>query len=131
MYERQKERCIVEKRAKRERHTIHPMRLARIRRKQPIHKHLHARHAQALAPAILLLCKAFAVRRCFRVRPIGPSTGIEQHRNEEEIEQTAGDLEVVDGRGLGAPGGDERCDPGAAGVQVAPAAVGRDLQARE
>jgi hypothetical protein len=107
------------------------MRLARIRRKQPIHEHLHARHAQTLAPAILLLCKAFAICRCFRVRPIGPSTGIEQHRDEEEIEQTAGDLEVVDGRGLGAPGGDEMCDPGPASVEVAPAAVGRDLQAKK
>ena len=64
---------------------------------------------------------------------IGPGAacaGVEEDRDEEEVDEALADLLVVWRVGCDLPLSDERIDTRAACVQVPPSAVGRDLGAR-
>ena len=81
-------------------------------------EHLQAGHGEALAAAV------DSARLLALVLPLGAGASVEQDGNEEQVEQAARALLVVDGRG---PRGHELVNSrAAANVKVLPSAVGRD-----
>jgi hypothetical protein len=81
-------------------------------------KHLETGDCKALAAPVDL------ARLLALVLPFGAGAGVEEHRHDEQVDQTAGALRVVDG---GRPRGHELVDArAAADLEVLPAAVGRD-----
>lgn len=81
-------------------------------------EHLETGYGKALAATVDL------ARLLALVLPSRSSAGVEENRDEKEVEQTAGALRVVDSR---RPRGHQLVDSrAAADLEVLPAAVGRD-----
>jgi hypothetical protein len=85
-------------------------------------EHLQAADAETLGPADLLA-------RLGGVLPDVSGSGVEENTDDEQVEETFGDLEGVEGR-VGLPGVDDRAEEvrRGRGAEVAPSGVAGDLR---
>ena len=101
-----------------ERGAVDLVRLLRVGAEHAGLEHLEARDGQPFAAPVR------AARLLGLVGPLGAGAGVEQHGEEEEVEEAAGALLVVDAQG---PQRQQLVDAGAAAdLEVLPAAVGGD-----